>query len=347
MHYATIKVAEINLDMMKGCFDTTLAKYKHQEIKPAVLFPVKVATPAQTIIFLNELADKFKDWTKNIRNINIDHSIDYHGIYKVLHRWVKIPLEAVAATMKNEDWSVSTYNKRLNILCNFFTWLHNLGVIASNSLLTVNRKSGKKKKNERRIPLAEEEIFAFLEAIRNDAYCSKFSPYRHAFYYPFLKFIFITLVRNAEAVGLKVKHINFDLGHIEISETLARTTKGTNHAARISKGTKTENVRYLPMGKELSELLHPIVQNKELNDLVFVSPRGMSIDDRMLQRRVINPVLKENKIVNYFLYQTFQLQGETSYRVDLSVPGLRRSNSLDFPLGLFCHFDMPPNTDCT
>jgi integrase len=84
MHHATIKVAEIKLDIMKRCFDISLEKYKPQEIKQAVLPPIKVAIPIPAIAFLYDLSDKFKDWTKNIRNINIDHSIDYHGIYRVL-----------------------------------------------------------------------------------------------------------------------------------------------------------------------------------------------------------------------------------------------------------------------
>jgi integrase len=194
--------------------------------------------------------------------------------------------------MKGENWSVSTYNKRLNILCHFFTWLQNSGVITSNSLSDVNRKrSKKKKKSERRIPLTEEEISVFLEAIRLDTFCHKCSPVKHSFYHPFLKFIFLTGVRNAEAIGLRIRHIDFESGLIEISEALARTVKGTNHAARIQKGTKTDNVRYLPIAVELKELLIVQIQGKNSDDFVFASPKWLSIDDRMLERRVIKPVL--------------------------------------------------------
>jgi integrase len=303
MHHATVKVAEIKLDMMKGCFDTTLEKYKPQAIKPVVLPPIKITTPIPAVIFLNDLSDKFKDWTKNIRSINIDHSTDYYGIYKVLLRWVNIPLEAVAATMKNENWCAATYNKRLNILCSFFTWVSNSGMITRNPLSDVKRERNKKKKKcERRIPLTEEEIFDFLEAIRLDTYCHRFAPYKHSYYYPFLKFIFYTGVRNAEAIGLKVKHIDFLQGQVEISEALARTVKGTHHAARIQKGTKTDNVRYLPMSGELRELLIVQIQGKSSDDFVFPSPKGLSIDDRMLERRIIKPVLKKIGIGDRDLY---------------------------------------------
>jgi integrase len=303
MHHATVKVAEIKLDILKGCFDTSLERYKPKVIKPVTLLPVKAAPPITTILFLGDLSDKFKDWTKNIKNINIDHSVDYYGIYRILLKWVEIPLEKAAARIEAENWGVSTYNKRLNILSSFFNWLKNSGVIAQNPLLEVSRRRNKrKKKNERRIPLTEDEINNFLEAIRKDTYCHKFSPYKHSFYYPFFKFMFLTGVRNAEAIGLKVKHIDFEAEHIEISETLARTTKGSHHAARISKGTKTDNVRYIPLTEELKDMLLPLVQGKEPDSLVFPSPRGLSIDDRMLQRRIFKPVLKKMSIDDRDLY---------------------------------------------
>lgn len=307
MHHATVKVAEIELDIMKGCFDPSLEKYKPQIVKSITLVPAKATTPTPTIAFLSDLTDKFQDWTKNIRNINIDHSVDYYGVYRMLLRWVNIPLEGIAATMNMEKWSVSTYNRRLNMLSAFLTWLKDSGIITSNPLLHVSSKRTKGqdkqlKKNERRIPLQEKEIFDLLEAIRLDTYCHKCSPFKHSFYYPFLKFIFFTGVRNAEAVGLKVKHVNFSLNTIEISEAFARTNKGTHHAARISKDTKAGNTRYLPMTDELKELLLIQVQGKNPDDFVFPSPKGLSIDDRMLQRRVIKPVLLQLKLGNRDLY---------------------------------------------
>lgn len=59
MHHATLKVAEIKLDIMKGCFDPTLEKYKPP--KPVKAKPI--ATPAiikeAKPVFLNDLVHKF------------------------------------------------------------------------------------------------------------------------------------------------------------------------------------------------------------------------------------------------------------------------------------------------
>lgn len=303
MHHATLKVAEIKLDIMKGCFDATLVKYKPEPVKPVIPTPSQAEIPEPTVIYLDQLVSKFNDWTKNMRNTNIDLSVDYLGVSRMLGRYVNVPLEDIAAKMIGEKWSVITYNRRLNFLSSFFSWLQDTGVITINPLLHVTKRREKRKsRNKRREPLTEEEINNFLEAIRKDTYCHKFSPYRHSLYYPFLKFIFLTGVRNAEAIGLKVKHIDFEARHIEITDTLARTTKGTHHAARISKGTKTGNTRYLPLTEELLALLTPLLHEKESDSLVFLSPKGLSIDDRMLKKRVIKPVMLALGIADRDLY---------------------------------------------
>lgn len=303
MHHATIKVAEIKLDILKGCFDTSLQKYKPEVVKPVAPILPQPVIPEQTIIYLHDLASKFNDWTANIRNTNIDHSIDYLGVRRVLEKYVNVALEDIAERISKESWCISTYNKRLNFLSSFFSWLLDTGAIPINPLSHVNKRREKnKKKNERRTPLTEKEIFAFLEAIRLNTFCHKSSPTKHSFYFPFLKFIFHTGVRNAEAIGLRVKHIDFNLGHIEISEAFARTTKGTHHAARISKGTKSGNVRYLPMSDDLRLLLIAQMDKKAPDDFVFPSPKGLSIDDRMLQRRLFKPVMIKLGIGDKDLY---------------------------------------------
>jgi len=97
---------------------------------------------------------------------------------------------------------------------------------------------------------------------------------KHSLYYPSCS-SFHTGVRNAETIGLKVKHVDVINMQVEISETFARTVKGTSLAARISKGTKTENVRYLPLTKELLAVLQPLLSGRESADFVFKSPKGL------------------------------------------------------------------------
>lgn len=318
--HATIKVAEIKLDMLKGDFDTSLKKYNPSSVKVSNTanrtVPLKQDTFSQLACttqieitdlsiysHLGELISEFNDWTKNILNVDIDNSFDYLYTRKLLEKWRETPIIQITQKLSSEEWAASTYNRRLGYLKKFFTWLLDSKKIQHNPLLrVVRRKIKRKKKNPRRIPLNSSEIIQFLEAIKNNTYCPTASHYKHSHYYAFLRFIFLTGVRNAEAIGLKVKHIDFSKRQIEISEALARTIKGTHHAARIEKETKTGNSRILPLTNELYNLLIILVEGKKPNDLVFLSPKGLSIDDRMLQRRVIKPVFIKLKIEIRDLY---------------------------------------------
>jgi integrase len=141
-----------------------------------------------------------------------------------------------------------------------------------------------------------------LHAFKTDSCCPRCSGYKHSHYYQFIYFIFKTGVRNAEAVGLRVKNINHIKGVVHINEVLARTIKGTNAEARIRKETKNGKERVLPLTNDLYEILMPLINGRHDDDLVFVSPNGKAIDDKMFQRRVFSQVLKELKIEHRNLY---------------------------------------------
>jgi integrase len=306
LHLGTIKAAEIKLDIIRGCFDSSLKKYEDLPTPK----PIKAKTDLlealegnKRLLFLHELAAKFNDWGKHIRNVDVANSIDYLYIRKWLEKCSKVPIHLVAEKLNNEAWATSTYNRRLSYLNTFLQWLAENGSIERNPLKNVcKRRDKNKKKCARRRPLEENEIIKFLNAIKNDDYCPSSSRYKHSHYYHFLAFIFHTGVRNAEAIGLKVRHIDFLNNQIEISEAFARTVKGTNHKARIAKGTKMQNVRYLPLSKELIEILEPQVKGKKPDDFVFISPKGLSIDDRMLEKRIMKPVLKKLEFGDRDLY---------------------------------------------
>lgn len=294
LHYATVKATEIRLDIMKGSFDTTLVKYKSHDTAPRL---------QERKLLLPMLVDKFTDWGSSIRNMDMSNSPDYVSTKNLLAKCVDIPIEQVAEILSKQKWVTSTYNKRLGYLYSFFDWLVYTKVIPYNYLAYVSKKKTRgKKKCPRRKPLTEQEIWRFLEAIEHNIYCPKKACYIHSHYYSFFYFIFTTGVRNAEAVGLRVKHVDLVDNQIEISESLVRSIKGSHHAARIRKGTKMNNIRHLPLGNELKLLLIPLLENKEPDDLVFLSHKGLSIDDRMLQRRVFNPVIKALGIEKRDLY---------------------------------------------
>lgn len=85
MHHATIKVAEIKLDILDGCFDTTLEKYKAisatqpQPARPQqpVIQEPKEETIKKTeaVIVLKDLIPKFNIWANTIRNIDVENIV--------------------------------------------------------------------------------------------------------------------------------------------------------------------------------------------------------------------------------------------------------------------------------
>lgn len=155
-----------------------------------------------------------------------------------------------------------------------------------------------------------------------DKFASKYSKHRHSHYYPFLTFMFITGVRNAEAIELRIRHVDLENGFVEISEVLARIVKGSNHAARVSKGTKTENVRYLSLTDQLMGLLVVHMVGKAPDDLVFPSPRGLSINDQMFEKRSLKPVLRALGIGNRNLHVARHSFGTRAVQQGMVITGV-------------------------
>lgn len=189
MHHATLKIAEIKLDIAKGCFDTTLEKYNPSLLVATIpkTQPVSVSTkPDNRSVHLNELVKDFNDWGKNIRNVDVDNTTYYLAAKNFLEKCRNVPIEQLPQQLNKENWSNSTYNERLSLLKNFFAWLMDEEMISKNPLKGVRRKKNKKRsKNPRRMPLEPDEIIRLLHAIKNDTHCPPASNFKHSHYYPF------------------------------------------------------------------------------------------------------------------------------------------------------------------
>lgn len=326
---AKLTSAQIELDIDTGDFDMTLKKYQikpiHEspalkkitsdqaveiqlQIEPSIVKDTVPSSPLTIIqvndstVLLEELLEQFNYWVKNIRSIETENSNYYPDVRNLFTRWGKINIDDLPEKFNSQGWSASTFNSRLECLKSFFDWVLSKKRIGCNPLSEVRRKTRKRNLSDKRRPFSEAELIRFLDTIKNNTFCPPSSSVKHSHYYPYLLFLALTGARNAEGIGLRVKHLNFLRGTIEISEAMARTAKGTNHAARIRKGTKTENIRVLEMTEALRTFLLRQVQGKEPDDLVFPSPKGLSIDDRMLQRRILKPVLKQLGIPERDLY---------------------------------------------
>ena len=89
-------------------------------------------------------------------------------------------------------------------------------------------------------PFTQAEVQAILEAFRVDD--------RYAYFYPYVKFLFLTGARPEDAVALQWKHIDWQRAVIHFVEAV-------NTGFNIRKDPKTHQSRIFPINQSLKELL--------------------------------------------------------------------------------------------
>jgi integrase len=282
---------QIELDILSNQFDHSLVKYGAKST-------VKIDehdTALSTVQY-------FEKWVKEFKQLDCERNSDYNHLRNTLRKWGELQPNDLVSKLNAEPYSPKTYNSRLTMLRRFSLWMVKQSIWSSNPFEEVSRRKVKKTEKPNRKPFTDQEISSILAAFRENSFCSPTARYKHSHYYPFIYFIFKTGVRNAEAVGLRVSSLDFNHNIIHIKESLARSIKGTNASARVRKETKNGKVRMLPFTDDLKEILMPLVEGRDGDDLVFTSFTGLSIDDRMFQKRVFAVVLKGLNIPHRVLY---------------------------------------------
>ncbi|TCZ73831.1 site-specific integrase [Flaviaesturariibacter aridisoli] len=283
------KVAvQIESDILNGSFDVTLTRYGQGQVRnaPRHLLPHQL----------------LEEWVTDYLNRDCEKQVDYWALRNMVKRWGNFHLPDAVKHFNAEKINERTYNRRLTMLSKFYSWLKDSGKVLQNPFEQVRPKRTSKAQNRKRVPFTENEIHQILEAVRTDSACPASSRFKHSHYYPFLYFIFATGVRNAEAVGLRVKSIDMQRKVVLINEVLARGITSTNAGVRVRKTTKNGKERAIPLSPDLAAILALQMAHKQPDDLVFYSPKGHAIDDRMFQRRVFKPILKALNIEDRDLY---------------------------------------------
>lgn len=286
---------QIELDILSGNFDESLEKYrvgskngsKRLEPTEKVVKPINGRFLA---LWLAYVADtKPGDRAK---------AVHYQPITNWLEK-VNPTTEQLSTKLLKYGESVGSYafNERLTYLTSAIKWGIDEGLIASNPLKGIKKRTNKGAGKETRKPFTSEEIERILDALWNDRFCPTKSAFKHSHYAPFIEFLMITGCRPAELIGLQWKHIDFKRKEIEISSVLARSNDGKSTAKhRVRKETKTGSIRYLPMSERMIEILTNLSGSKDSNTLVFTSPKGLALDDRNIRRRVWKPILEKLEI---------------------------------------------------
>jgi integrase len=280
---------QIEQDIITESFDSTLVKYTCKTVVAAKTSP-------------KSFVELFEEWTKSYKQMDCEIHTNYNSCRNMIRKWGKVTQDNILGKLNKETFCNGTYNRRLTILKSFADWLITKGYWKQNPFQLVQRKKVKHLKLAKREPFTEIEISQILHAVKNDLFCSKASRYKHSQYYEFLYFMFKTGVRNSEAIGLRVGSVNYKEKTITIKEVMARTLKSSCSIHRVRKETKNGKIRQLPLTHDLYEILTPLIQNKQADDLVFISHTGKSIDDHNFQNRVFKIVLQNLNIPERTLY---------------------------------------------
>jgi len=278
---------EIERDIALEIFDGSLKKYRGD------------TTPAPQAKPFNK---QYEEWVSDYLNMDCDINVNYNAFRNMINKWGAVSEKNVLKKFNSEQFCTGTYNRRLTMLKQYVNWLVKSGIWKSNPVADVKPKRGKRLPRPKRRPFTEEEIGKILNAFKNDTYTPEKSAYNHSLYYPFIYFIFKTGVRNAEAIGLRVNKVNISTRTILINEVLARSLKSSSSRQRTRKETKNGKERILPLTQDLLNVLNPLLEKKNPDDLVFTSFKGLSIDDKNFQNRVFKPILRHLKIEERVLY---------------------------------------------
>lgn len=302
----------IEKDLISSNFDETLQRYKSL-IRQAALNELVVEQQLNPIAFqsgsikpqiavVNESKDILKEFDRYLVIKDKVNDTNYYLLTrKVMEKWGSFVLEDVPQLLSKEKWSAKTFNDRKNCLNAFFDWLKRKKKIVDNPLDDVPTKQ-RDRMHEDREPFTDEEAKQILHALKTDRFKHPFSSSSHSQYYPFVAFLLHVGCRPGEAIGLKVRYVKFDAGHITIGNSLSRTIKGSHSGARVYKSTKNMKVRQIPLDTYLISLLQPLCRGKKNDDYVFLNENGNVIDDKMFLRRVFKPIQEKLHIPYRVLY---------------------------------------------
>lgn len=273
--------AQIELDIASGNFDQTLEKYRINQTtskKASNTFSKEYLLPV---------------WDKWVSTLSLS-TRTLNGHYKA----IRTHIEKANPKLENASWyeeieslSPKIFNDHLGYLRKCIDWAVEEKLITSNPYTRVKRRKVSKQTIK---PFNAHEISAIITAFRTNQYCPRSSAYKHSHYADYVEVLFLTGCRPSEVIGLQRKHIDFDRNEVVICSVLARGDKGeTNGAKRVRKETKTGSVRYLTMSARLRGILESRCKGLTSPEaLVFTSPMGNPIDDRMFLRRQWKVVLK-------------------------------------------------------
>ena len=159
------KAKQIELDILAGYFDPTLAKYKPQQ---------HIESKPNSALELNELWKRYTAYKAS----QLEQSTILRDYGKIQKRITKLPTQEIKAAVRIRDSLLQTYSAetakrtltQLNACCN---WAERSGLIEENPFNGMASEiSPKKNRRTSRLPFDRDEVSAIIQAFENDTFCS-------------------------------------------------------------------------------------------------------------------------------------------------------------------------------
>lgn len=227
---ATAVAAEIQSDIARERFDTTLERYrpKAAPIAPdpaplttVALFHQYTETRRQAGTSGQALAARYLPLANNLQRWgNINSTEDARGFVSTLRRR-QAPMTA---------------NQNLSALKGFGRWAVEHGHWPTNWFEPIPRLKDSQPSNPKRQPFTADQIRAVLSFLESDP--------TYAHWHSFVMALFYLGLRPSEAAALRWKHIDLERRQVTVAESLSRAEDGNSASCRRQrKATKTGKIR--------------------------------------------------------------------------------------------------------
>lgn len=274
--HAEEKAHRINLDIVSGNFDPTLAKYKPQSVlsitEPDIMPKVMPTASDLWGQYRAYRASSLKETTK----------LHHDALARILDKIPPTPISD-ALVVKAELEKVTTIHQTKRILIQLGAtckWAKKHGLIDDNPYEMMAGEMPKYRYQLEPKPNAftEEERDQIIETFKNHRgnwNGRGYTGFSYAHYAPFVEFLFLTGCRPSEAVGLRWRSVSEDCSSINFEEAISYC-----YGKSIPvKGSKNNKTRRFPCSERLRSLLESIKpEDIEPNALVFPSPKGKPIN---------------------------------------------------------------------
>ncbi len=282
---AEMKAREIELDIISDNFDPTLVKYKPQSA-------LSVASPEITPKVTPKLSELWQLYVDARQSGKSPATIRMYGW--VANHLERCPYSSLSDAQAVFDWF--TTNVPTNSAKRIMMHLGACGNWAKKSdIIDLNPFDGMAAEVKvKKSGTEADEVSPFTREER-DRLIAAFKVHNYYHYYaPLVEFLFLTGCRPSEAIALQWKHIN----KTNISFCQAVIYDGKR--LTLKRGLKTQNSRKFPINAQLATLLDSIKpKSKDLEVLVFPSPKNYYIDWHNFSNRAWKTVLKSLPEIEY------------------------------------------------